>query len=183
MTARFRCRFVLFWNFLLGWSPLYPRAFTTSDSQVCAAVWFCSGAKQASQYNSQWLFKPYVLCLHIHKWLPSCSQTINIGFYLSSCPYWLHLHVWIYLCWNSSYYCTRLWHLEQNFCHCIFWNILAPFKHFKTTLFSLLGSWPKSKLDNYPECPILEIWIGASIFAFFFVSLWAKQRQISINWN
>lgn len=159
-------------------SPFPPRALTTSGSQVCAAVGFCAGAEKAGQYRSMWFLRPYALCLHIHKYFFYVLRQYS---FLSKVL--CLLVILIYLCWSSSYYCTRLWHLEQNFCHCSFWNILAPFIDFKTVLFFLLGPWPKSKFDNYKECSTLEVWTGASIFASLFVSQRAKQRQISINWN
>lgn len=68
MTERFLCR--LFCNFLLGCSPLYPRAFTMSSSQMYAAVPFCSGAERAARQDRMCFFKPYAMCLCIHKWLP-----------------------------------------------------------------------------------------------------------------
>lgn len=116
MTESFLCS--LLCDFLLGCSPLYLGAVAMSSSPTCASIWFCSAAEQAAGHDRRWFFKPQALCLHVHEWLPLCSQTIV--FYPGSCPCWSHLHILVYLCGSCNYYCTRFWHLEQNFGHCSF---------------------------------------------------------------
>lgn len=182
MTERFLCRF--FCNFLLGCSPLYPRAFTMSSSQVCAAGWFCSGAKRAGQYDSVWSFKPYALCLHIPLWPPSCSQTIS--FSIQDLVPIGHIYTYLYIFVGAATSIAKGFGiLDKTFVTAvseIFWH-LSKISRVHHSLCWDRG--PKVNLIITKNVPSLkcEIWTGASIFAFFLVSPWAKQRRLSINWN
>lgn len=180
MTERLPGRF--FCNFLLGCSPLYPRAVTMSTSQVCAAIWFRSDAKLAGQCDSMWFFKQSALRLHITNsslrvlrqssfWSKVLSLLVT---FTCICISLLEQQLALHKALASS---TKLLSLQ-------FLKYSGTFQRFQDyTILSVGNHGPKVNLIITKSVPSLKCEQGLPFLLFILFPHGWKKGKICINWN
>lgn len=107
-------------------------------------------------------FKPCALYHGIHKWLPLCSQTIS--FSIQGLVSTGHIYIYLYVLLEQQLLLHKTLASWPKLLSLQFLKYSGTFQRFQDCAIFSVGIMAQSKLDNYEECPILQIW---TIFAFF----------------